>query len=152
MQLADQLGLAGRALRLEPDELSQLKLPCILHWQMSHFVVLVKVKGQKVQILDPAFGRRDLSSADIDQCFTGIALELNPTSEFRKEDQRQKLSLWQFWSSASGLWPALLRILLMSLVLQFFLLVAPYYMQLVVDEVLVSRDLDLLHVLAMGQQ
>ena len=150
MQLADQLGLAGRALRLEPDELSQLKLPCILHWQMSHFVVLVKVKGQKVQILDPAFGRRDLGSADIDQCFTGIALELNPTSEFKKADQRQKLSLWQFWSSASGLWSALLRILLMSLVLQFFLLVAPYYMQLVVDEVLVSRDLDLLHVLAMG--
>lgn len=150
MQLADQLGLAGRALRLEPDELSQLKLPCILHWQMSHFVVLVKVKGQKVQILDPAFGRRDLGSADIDQCFTGIALELNPTSEFKKADQRQKLSLWQFWSSTSGLWSALLRILLMSLVLQFFLLVAPYYMQLVVDEVLVSRDLDLLHVLAMG--
>lgn len=150
MQLADQLGLAARALRLEPDELSQLKLPCILHWQMSHFVVLVKVKGQKIQILDPAFGKRDLGFADIDQSFTGIALELSPTAVFRKEDQRQKLSLRQFWSSASGLWSALLRILLMSLVLQFFLLVAPYYMQLVVDEVLVSRDLDLLHVLAMG--
>lgn len=150
MQLADQLGLAGRALRLEPDELSQLKLPCILHWQMSHFVVLVKVKGQKIQIFDPAFGKRDLSLADVDQCFTGIALELSPTAVFKKADQRQRLSVRQFWSSASGLWPALLRILLMSLVLQFFLLVAPYYMQLVVDEVLVSRDLDLLYVLALG--
>jgi ATP-binding cassette subfamily B protein RaxB len=150
MQLADQLGLATRALRLEPEELSQLKLPCILHWQMSHFVVLVKVKGQKVQILDPAFGQRDLSFADIDQCFTGVALELSPTAVFKKADQRQKLSVRQFWSSASGLWSALLRILLMSLVLQFFLLVAPYYVQLVVDEVLVSRDLELLPVLAMG--
>ncbi len=150
MQLADQLGLAGRALRLEPDELCQLKLPCILHWQMSHFVVLVKVKGQKIQIADPAFGRRDLSFSDVDQCFTGIALELSPTAEFKKSDQRQKLSIRQFWSSATGLWPALLRILLMSMVLQFFLLVAPYYMQLVVDEVLVSRDLDLLYVLAAG--
>jgi ATP-binding cassette subfamily B protein RaxB len=150
MQLADQLGLAARALRLEPAELSQLKLPCILHWQMSHFVVLVKVKGQKVQILDPAFGQRELSFADIDQSFTGVALELSPTTVFKKEDQRQKLRMRQFWSSASGLWTALLRILLMSLVLQFFLLVAPYYMQLVVDEVLVSRDLDLLHVLAAG--
>lgn len=150
MQLADQLGLAARALRLEPEELSQLKLPCILHWQMNHFVVLVKVKGQKVQILDPAFGPRNLSFSDVDQCFTGIALELSPTTTFKKEDQRQKLSLRQFWSSASGLWSALTRILLMSLVLQFFLLVAPYYMQLVVDEVLVSRDVDLLHVLALG--
>jgi ATP-binding cassette subfamily B protein RaxB len=150
MQLADQLGLAGRALRLEPDELCQLKLPCILHWQMNHFVVLVKVKGQKVQILDPAFGRRDLSFSDVDQCFTGVALELSPTAEFKKADQRQKLSIRQFWSSATGLWPALMRILLMSVVLQFFLLVAPYYMQLVVDEVLVSRDLDLLYVLAAG--
>jgi ATP-binding cassette, subfamily B, bacterial CvaB/MchF/RaxB len=150
MQLADQLGLAARALRLDPHELSQLKLPCILHWQMSHFVVLVKVKGQKIQILDPAFGQRDLSSSELDQCFTGIALELSPTSAFKKQDQRQKLSIRQFWSSASGLWSALFRILLMSLVLQFFMLVAPYYMQLVVDEVLVSRDLDLLHVLALG--
>lgn len=150
MQLADQLGLAARALRLEPDELSQLRLPCILHWQMSHFVVLVKVKGQKVQILDPASGQRDLSFTDVDQCFTGVALELNPTAVFKKEDQRQKLSVRQLWSCVSGLWSALLRILLMSLVLQFFLLVAPYYMQLVVDEVLVSRDLDLLKVLAMG--
>lgn len=150
MQLADQLGLAARALRLEPNEMSQLRLPCILHWQMSHFVVLVKVKGQKIQILDPAFGKRDLSSSDLDHCFTGIALELSPTASFKKEDRRQKLSVRQFWSSASGLWPALLRILLMSLVLQFFLLVSPYYMQLVVDEVLVSRDLDLLHVLATG--
>lgn len=150
MQLADQLGLAGRALRLEPEELSQLKLPCILHWQMSHFVVLVKVKGQRIQILDPAFGKRDLTAADVDQCFTGIALELSPTAGFEPADQRQKLTIRQFWSSASGLWPALGRILLMSVVLQFFLLVAPYYMQLVIDEVLVSRDLDLLYVLAFG--
>ena len=150
MQLADQLGLAARALRLEPDELSQLKLPCILHWQMSHFVVLIKVKGQAIQILDPAFGKRDLKSSDVDQCFTGIALELTPTAGFEKTDHRQTLSIRQFWSSASGLWPALMRILFMSVVLQFFLLVAPYYMQLVVDEVLVSRDLDLLYVLAFG--
>lgn len=150
MQLADNLGMATRALRLEPDELSQLKLPCILHWQMSHFVVLVKVNGQKIKILDPASGERYLNFSDIDQCFTGIALELSPTTAFKKEDQRQHLKLRQFWSSATGLWPALLRILLMSLVLQFFLLVSPYYMQLVVDEVLVSRDLDLLTVLALG--
>lgn len=150
MQLADELGLAGRALRLEPEEFAQLKLPCILHWQMNHFVVLVKVKARVIQIIDPAFGKRALSYAEIDPSFTGIALELSPTATFKPQDQRQSLSLSQFWSSASGLWPALVRILLMSLVLQFFLLVAPYYMQLVVDEVLVSRDLDLLHVLAAG--
>ncbi len=150
MQLADELGLAGRALRLEPEEFAQLKLPCILHWQMNHFVVLVKVKARVIQIIDPAFGKKELSYAEIDPSFTGIALELSPTATFKPQDQRQSLSLSQFWSSASGLWPALLRILLMSLVLQFFLLVAPYYMQLVVDEVLVSRDLDLLHVLAAG--
>lgn len=150
MQLADELGLAGRALRLEPEEFAQLKLPCILHWQMNHFVVLVKVKARVIQIIDPAFGKKELSYAEIDPSFTGIALELSPTATFKPQDQRQSLSLSQFWSSASGLWPALVRILLMSLVLQFFLLVAPYYMQLVVDEVLVSRDLDLLHVLAAG--
>ena len=43
LQLADQLDLAGRALRLELDELCHLNLPCILHWNMNHFVVLKKI-------------------------------------------------------------------------------------------------------------
>src|SRR3954468_5949063 len=45
IQIADQLGLASRAVRLEPGHLRQLRLPAILHWDMNHFVVLRDVTG-----------------------------------------------------------------------------------------------------------
>jgi ATP-binding cassette subfamily B protein RaxB len=42
MQLANQLGLTPRALKLDLDDLKNLRTPCILHWEMNHFVVLKK--------------------------------------------------------------------------------------------------------------
>ncbi len=52
--IAGEVGLAGRALSLELDELSDLRLPCILHWSFSHFVVLVSLSGDRAVIHDPA--------------------------------------------------------------------------------------------------
>jgi ATP-binding cassette subfamily B protein RaxB len=53
MKTAAELDLSPRALRLEPDELPQLQLPAILHWDLSHFVVLESVDRRGVTILDP---------------------------------------------------------------------------------------------------
>ena len=50
---AQQLGLNARALRLEMQDLGQLKLPCILHWDLNHFVVLARVGRKKAVLLDP---------------------------------------------------------------------------------------------------
>src|SRR5690606_26517779 len=55
-----------------------------------------------------------------------------------------------FWTRVEGLLPSLLKIFALSLLLQLFLLASPYYMQLVVDDVLVSMDQPLLTVLALG--
>ncbi|EGM79259.1 ABC-type bacteriocin/lantibiotic exporter with N-terminal double-glycine peptidase domain protein [Rheinheimera sp. A13L] len=148
--LANQLGLAGRALRLEPEELHKLQTPCILHWEMNHFVVLKQVHRNGITILDPAMGERRLSMKDVDKAFTGVALELTPTGEFKTVDERVKLSLTSFWSKVQGLAPALLKLFVLSLVLQLFALASPYYTQLVVDDVLVSQDKPLLVVLALG--
>ncbi|WP_337842527.1 peptidase domain-containing ABC transporter [Rheinheimera sp.] len=150
MQLADQLQLAPRALKLELDELKQLRLPCILHWNMNHFVVLLRVRRSGALICDPASGERLVPIKELDQSFTGIALELTPTSDFSPKDERQPLHLHSFWQNSRGLWPSLAKLMLLSLVLQLFLLAAPYYSQLVVDEVLVSHDTPLLLVLALG--
>ncbi|MFC4653993.1 peptidase domain-containing ABC transporter [Rheinheimera marina] len=150
MQLADQLQLAPRALKLELDEIKQLRMPCILHWNMNHFVVLLRVRRQGALICDPAQGQRLVPLKELDQSFTGIALELTPTAEFQPKDERQSLGLNSFWQQSAGLGPALAKLLLLSLILQLFLLAAPYYSQLVVDEVLVSHDTPLLLVLALG--
>ena len=150
MQLAAQLNMVGRALRLELDELKDLKTPCILHWDMNHFVVLKQVSRKNITILDPAMGERFIPMKEVDTSFTGIALELTPTSEFKKQDERAKLSMTSFWTRIDGLTSSLVKLFVLSLILQFLMLAAPYYTQLVVDNVLVSFDKPLLVVLALG--
>ncbi len=117
---------------------------------MNHFVVLQKVHRNGITILDPALGERRLALAEVDKAFTGVALELTPTHEFKKVDERVKLGLTAFWTRVQGLVPSLAKLFILSLLLQLFALAAPYYTQLVVDDVLVSHDKPLLIVLALG--
>lgn len=79
MQLGNQLGLTPRALKLDLADVKNLRTPCILHWEMNHFVVLKKVHRNGITILDPAMGERRLTLADVDKAFTGVALELTLT-------------------------------------------------------------------------
>ncbi len=148
--LADNLQFSSRPLRLELEELSQLKTPCILHWDLNHFVVLKSVKGNKVEIHDPAVGARILKLAEISKHFTGVALELTPTPDFKPENIAKKAKLSDFWSRITGLKRVLIQVLVLSMVLQLFAIASPFYMQLVVDDVIISRDTDLLIILALG--
>lgn len=78
---ASRLGLSSRPLRLELDELTQLQCPCILHWDLNHFVVLRSVRHGAVVIHDPALGVRTLSLAQVSEHFSGVALELIPDQQ-----------------------------------------------------------------------
>ena len=154
IELADNLGLASRALQCPIDEVYKLVTPCILHWDLNHFVVLTKVSGKgnsaKHFINDPAIGKLILTTEEFSQHFTGICLELTPTSKFEVKEEQAKMKFTQLWSSISGLKMGLTKLIGLSLVLQLFALMAPYYMQWVVDEVLISFDKPLLTVLALG--
>jgi len=154
IELGDSLHLASRALQCPIDEVHKLATPCILHWDMNHFVVLTGVSGKgknsKYSINDPAVGKRTLNFEEFSQHFTGICLELTPTSQFEKKKEREQMKLSQLWSKMSGLKSGLIKLIALSLVLQLFTLMTPYYMQWVVDEVLVSFDESLLTVLALG--
>ena len=148
--LGDSLGLASRALQCPVEDLPKLALPCILHWDMNHFVVLTKVSGKSASINDPAIGRKTMPLSEFNRHFTGIALELTPTGKFERKNERQRMKLTQLWSKISGLKSSLLKLFALSLILQLFALASPYYMQWVVDEVLISQDRPLLTVLAIG--
>ena len=154
IELGDSLGLASRALQCPIDEVYKLATPCILHWDLNHFVVLTKVSGKgqsaKFSINDPAVGKRTLNSEEFSKHFTGICLELTPTNKFEVKQEQSKMKLTQLWSSMSGLKAGLVKLIGLSLVLQLFALMTPYYMQWVVDEVLISFDKPLLTVLALG--
>lgn len=150
IHIAQQLGFSTRPLRLDMEDLGKLKLPCILHWDLNHFVVLAKVGKDKVTILDPAIGERKLSLAEVSDHFTGVALELAPTAEFKPQKAAPSVSARQLTGPVRGLWRALAQILLLSIALQVFVILAPFFMQWVVDQVLVSADKDLLTVLGLG--
>jgi ATP-binding cassette, subfamily B, bacterial CvaB/MchF/RaxB len=150
MQVAGALHLAPRPLRLELDELSKLKAPCILHWDLNHFVVLKSADARGAVIHDPAFGVRRLSLAEVSAHFTGIALELSPTVEFRQADERRKIRLRDLMGHVSGLRRSLVQVFLLAIALQAIAIVSPFYMQWAIDGAVVSADRDLLTVLGMG--
>lgn len=150
IDIAAKLGLSSRALRLEMEHLAQLQTPCILHWEMCHFVVLKTVKKSTVIIHDPAVGECEYSFDEVSKMFTGVALELTITTEFTPGIHKQSLSFSQFWTSITGLKRSLGIVILLSFLLQLFAVVSPYYMQTVVDDVLLRKDENLLLVLALG--
>lgn len=150
ISVAQQLGFSTRPLRLEMEDLGNLKLPCILHWDLNHFVVLAKVGRTKATILDPALGERLMPLSEVSDHFTGVALELTPTAEFAQTKPAPAVSIKQLTGRIRGLWPSLAQILLLSIALQVFAVLAPFFMQWVVDQVLVSADRDLLTVLGLG--
>ncbi len=150
MQYAASMELSSRPLRLELEELSQLAAPCILHWDMNHFVVLIKASAKSITILDPAMGERVVPLSEVSAHFTGVALELSPTPAFRKRDERQKIKLWPLMGSVLGLKRSLAVVLVLAVALQVFTVISPLFMQWVVDGVLVSADRDLLTIIGAG--
>lgn len=150
MAMAGQLGFVGRPLKLDMDHLGQLKTPCMLHWDLNHFVVLKRVNAYGVVIHDPARGVRKLSFKETSEHFTGVALELSPAANFEPIKERQAVSMRALTGRIRGVVPALTQILLLALALEVFTLAAPFYLQWVLDQVMVSADHDLLTLLGMG--
>jgi ATP-binding cassette subfamily B protein RaxB len=150
MRLAGQLQLNPRALRAEMEHLGQLQTPCVLHWDLNHFVVLTEIRGGKAVLHDPARGVRRLSLDEVSKHFTGVVLELAPAADFRPRVERQLVTARQLLGRVSGLKRSLLQIFALALALEFFVLLSPFFMQWVVDGVLVTADRDLLVTLGLG--
>lgn len=148
--LADKIGLTPRAVKLPLDQLCNLHVPAVLHWDMNHYVVLERVKRDKALIHNPDGRSVWMPLAEVSNHFTGVALELRPSNNFETGKQRERLRLSQLWQRMTGMKRALVQILVLSLVLQAFVLASPYYMQIAVDNALPALDNDLLAVLAIG--
>jgi ATP-binding cassette, subfamily B, bacterial CvaB/MchF/RaxB len=150
MQVASSLNFNCRPLRLELKEMGELRLPCVLHWDLNHFVVLTRVNTKSIVIHDPASGRKTIPLAEVSKHFTGVALELSPNAKFQPQEEKQRIRLSGLMGKIVGLKRALTQILLLSLCLQVFAILSPFFMQLVVDHALVTADKDLIITLSMG--
>jgi len=150
IRIASGMRLATRALRAEPEHLRGLRLPCILHWDHNHFVVLLRVRGRCIIIHDPAVGRRNVPMQEVNKRFTGIVLEGWPTESFEHKTELARVRIWDLLRRTDGFAKVAAQVLTMSLVLEVIGLATPIGFQLVLDDVVVSDDRDLLTLIVLG--
>ncbi|WP_449649022.1 peptidase domain-containing ABC transporter [Rahnella aceris] len=148
--IAEQLGLSSRPLSLDIEDLSALKVPCILHWEFNHFVVLVSVRRNHLVIHDPARGRRTINMAEVSHSFTGVALEAWPGAAFKADTVQNRLSLSTLMGSVHGLKGTLGKIFCLSVVIETINLVMPVGTQLVMDHAIPAGDRGLLTLICVG--
>lgn len=145
------LQLRGRALKLDLQDLRQLSLPAILHWDMDHFVILKRAGRRSVVVHDPAVGVKRYRSAELHSHFTGIAIEFSPQLDFRKSPaaKTDSLTFRQLFAIGQGLGPVLVTVFMLSVLIQILALLAPLYVQLVIDQGIIKGDMALISMLAM---
>jgi ATP-binding cassette subfamily B protein RaxB len=150
LQIAEGLSLSARALRVELEGLADLPTPCVLHWDLTHFVVLRGIRRGRATIHDPALGVRTYTLSELSKHFTGVVLELRPAADFTPLHERTPVRLSSLWSRVTGFWPAVAQVGGLSLVLQLVALALPFQLQLVIDEGIGKSDTTLLAVIAVG--
>lgn len=150
VRFGDDMNLTSRALRLELDELANLRLPCILHWDLNHFVVLKSVSADHITVMDPATGLRKVKMAEVSRKFTGVALEMWPNTQFEEKKEEQRVKILPMLKGITGLRRSLVQLLLLAAAMEVFALVSPFFMQWVIDHVIVTADRNLLVTLTLG--
>jgi len=142
-------GLQGRGLKLDLDALPFMERGTILHWEFSHFVVFNRLRKGGVEIVDPASGRRFVTMETFSKSFTGVALVFKPGASFQPAADKSQ-PVWtyvKYLIRHSGL---LWRVIVISLLLQLFLLAVPALTGLLVNRVVPHNDMHLLYVVGAG--
>lgn len=150
---ARALGLRVRALSMEPEGLAQAQGPTIVHWRFDHFLVVERWTPQGVDVVDPATGRRRLSTEEFNADFTGVALLMEPGTDFQKQASAKTLSWHSFLRQlvrAPGAATLMAQLLGVSIALQILGLIFPLFTLIVVDTILPAADASALLILAGG--
>lgn len=149
---ARDFGLRVRSFSLEPAAFKFIPLPAIAHWEFNHFVVVERWSPAKVEIVDPAMGRRSLSAAAFDSGFTGVVLTFEPGVGF--ERQGLAASAGRRYAAhllrASHVRGMLAQVLVASLALQLLGLTLPAVTKVLVDDVLPFHITNIMTVLGIG--
>jgi len=138
IRAARRYGLVARGYTVEPAALGQLPMPCIIHWNFKHFVVLEDVSGRHAYINDPATGRRRVSMAELDRAFTGVVLTFERGEEFKKLGAKPNgigLLLRELRRNK----PAVALLVIASTALVIPNIIAAGFSKIFVDDILIQR-------------
>ena len=87
---AQHYGFDVKAYSMSPESIREKgKYPCIIHWNMNHFVVLNGFRGKNVYINDPARGTVKVTWDEFDKSFTGVVLIPTPSDKFEPGGKRR---------------------------------------------------------------
>lgn len=146
---AEKLGYQATPVRASLSRLVGQKNPWIAHWKGDHYIVVYRVKGDKILVSDPALGKSQISRQEFLADWTGYALLLEPTEQLYQVPG-EKRSLGRF---ASLLWPYRylgLQIIFASVLIQIFALVSPLFTQIILDQIVVTKSQSTLNVMVIG--
>ena len=147
MRAAKKYGLTCRGFRKEPEALRELDMPCIVHWNFNHFVVLEgwkydPIKKQEfVYLNDPAVGRRRLTAEEFDEGFTGVVLTFGLTDAFEKE-KKKNTTLDMIKVRLAGQYGVLFKLFYIGLLMVFPGRVLPVLSQMFIDDILTGGYTD----------
>lgn len=150
IKIAHALGFEARGLKVQLGSLDRLRLPCILHWNLNHFVVLRRINGKWADIHDPAVGSCRVPIEALSKHFTGIAMEMTPTVNFTPEKSIERISIRALTGDISGLKRVLIQVFGLAFAIEVVALMLPFQMQWIMDNVLVTGDSNLLLLLGLG--
>ena len=149
-ECAKALGFDATASKVSLEDLARLRFPAILHWNMSHYVVVERQRGGRLLVHDPSGRSCWMSLADVSPHYSGIVLQLKPGADFQPGRHKVDFNVTELWSSVRGIKTALSKAALLSILIQAQLLLAPLFMQLIIDEAVPTNDTQLVTRLAIG--
>jgi NHLM bacteriocin system ABC transporter peptidase/ATP-binding protein len=137
LKAARTYGMDARGYRKEPEELRELAMPLIVHWNFNHFLVLEGFGKDRAYLNDPASGPRTVTREEFDHAFTGVVLVVTPTDAFTPEGRRPRLlpALLQRLTGSRG---ALAFVVLCGLGLVLPGLMIPIFGKVFVDDILIG--------------
>jgi ATP-binding cassette, subfamily B, bacterial len=156
---AGALGFKARSVLVSLDYLMHdAGLPCIVHWENSHFVVVYKVDGNRVFVADPAYGKRVFAAQDFLSRWAasgdeGYALLIEPdgtptTSQTRRRSPRGLFFLVSYLKPYRQLLARLLLLMLAGSILQ---LILPFLTAAIVDKGITPGNFTILQMVLAGQ-
>ncbi|GAA1161587.1 peptidase domain-containing ABC transporter [Ornithinicoccus hortensis] len=142
-------GFEAKALRAPIESLGEVTAPFIAHWEGAHYVVVERISGSGVRIIDPAIGRRTLSWAEFDAGYQGVVLQLRPQQVTPRA--RERGSFFSFIARYVPRSPSHLGAVVgVSLLLVALGILPPLLTKFVVDQIIPSGDAGVVKILLLG--
>ena len=139
MRAGRKLGLEVHGYRKEFNELFEMPVPSIIHWNFHHFVVWEGRKGKYCYINDPAVGRRKLTVQELDDSFTGVIMTFEPTEEFTKTKKTDTLFSF-LMERLNGQKTEIAALILLGLFLVIPGIIVPAFSRIFVDDILIGGN------------